>query len=57
MRTISLIDFGKRADYEKHAVHGAEAQGGLVSDGVKAHEDGRERDVEPCHGHFDFKQL
>jgi threonine synthase len=43
-----LDRFWKTGRYEKHAVYGAEAQGGLVRDGVKAHEDGVKETLSPA---------
>ncbi|RDL40973.1 putative threonine synthase [Venustampulla echinocandica] len=43
-----LDRFWKTGRYEKNAVHGAEAQGGIPADGVKAHEDGVKETLSPA---------
>lgn len=43
-----LDRFWKTGHYEKKAVHGVEAQGGLPEDGVKAHEDGVRETLSPA---------
>lgn len=43
-----LHRFWKTGYYEKHAVHGREAEGGLVDDGVKAHEAGVKETLAPA---------
>jgi len=43
-----LDRFWKTGRYEKHAVHGAEAEGGIAADGVKAHEDGVKETLAPA---------
>ncbi|TGO52436.1 hypothetical protein BCON_0141g00070 [Botryotinia convoluta] len=43
-----LYRFWKTGHYEKKAVHGVEAEGGLVEDGVKAHEDGVKETLSPA---------
>lgn len=43
-----LDRFWKTGYYEKKPVHGAEAQGGLAGDGVKAHEDGVKETLSPA---------
>jgi hypothetical protein len=48
MRTTSSIDFWKTRHYEKKAVHGVGAQGGLAADGAKAHESGVKETLSPA---------
>ena len=43
-----LDRFWKTGHYEKKAVRGVEAQGGLAADGVKAHEDGVKETLSPA---------
>ncbi|OSS45688.1 hypothetical protein B5807_09648 [Epicoccum nigrum] len=43
-----LHRFWESGRYEKHKVHGKQAQGGLVEDGVKAHEDGVKETLSPA---------
>ena len=43
-----LDRFWKTGYYEKHPVHGREAEGGLVADGVKAHEQGVKETYSPA---------
>ena len=43
-----LDRFWKTGHYEKKAVHGVEAQGGLPEDGVKAHEEGVRETLSPA---------
>jgi threonine synthase len=43
-----LDRFWKTGHYEKHAVHGAEAEGGIPADGAKAHEDGVKETLAPA---------
>jgi threonine synthase len=43
-----LDRFWRSGKYEKHAVHGSEAEGGLPQDGVKAHEDGVKETLSPA---------
>ncbi|KAM3156627.1 Threonine synthase [Botrytis cinerea] len=43
-----LYRFWKTGHYEKKAVHGVEAEGGLAEDGVKAHEDGVKETLSPA---------
>ncbi|KAF9696215.1 hypothetical protein EKO04_006077 [Ascochyta lentis] len=43
-----LHRFWESGKYEKKKVHGREAQGGLVEDGVKAHEDGVKETLSPA---------
>ena len=43
-----LDRFWKTGHYEKKAVHGAEAQGGIAADGAKAHEDGVKETLSPA---------
>lgn len=43
-----LDRFWKTGRYEKHPVHGQEAQGGLKTDGVKAHEGGCKETLSPA---------
>lgn len=43
-----LDRFWKTGHYEKKAVHGVEAQGGLAADGAKAHEDGVRETLSPA---------
>lgn len=43
-----LDRFFKTGRYEKHPTYGAAAEGGLVSDGVKAHEDGVKETLSPA---------
>jgi threonine synthase len=43
-----LDRFWKTGTYEKHAVHGKEAEGGIEVDGVKAHEDGVKETLSPA---------
>lgn len=43
-----LDRFWRSGHYEKHAVHGREAEGGLAQDGVKAHEDGVRETLSPA---------
>ncbi|EHL00917.1 putative Threonine synthase [Glarea lozoyensis 74030] len=40
--------FWKTGHYEKKAVHGVEAQGGIAADGAKAHEDGVKETLSPA---------
>jgi threonine synthase len=40
--------FRKTGHYEKKAVHGAEADGGIAADGAKAHEDGVRETLSPA---------
>ncbi|KAK3320780.1 tryptophan synthase beta subunit-like PLP-dependent enzyme [Cercophora scortea] len=43
-----LDRFWKTGKYEKKATHGPEAEGGIESDGVKAHEDGVKETLSPA---------
>jgi threonine synthase len=43
-----LDRFWKTGHYEKKAVHGAEAEGGIAADGAKAHEDGVRETLSPA---------
>ena len=43
-----LDRFWKTGHYEKKAVHGVEAQGGIAADGAKAHEDGVRETLSPA---------
>ncbi|KAF1923966.1 threonine synthase [Didymella exigua CBS 183.55] len=43
-----LPRFWESGRYEKHKVHGKQAEGGLVEDGVKAHEDGVKETLSPA---------
>jgi threonine synthase len=43
-----LDRFWKTGHYEKKAIHGVEAQGGIAADGVKAHEDGVRETMSPA---------
>ncbi|KAF2833313.1 tryptophan synthase beta subunit-like PLP-dependent enzyme [Ophiobolus disseminans] len=43
-----LHRFWESGKYEKHAVHGKQAEGGLVEDGVKAHESGVKETLSPA---------
>lgn len=43
-----LHRFWESGKYEKHKVHGKQAEGGLVEDGVKAHEDGVKETLSPA---------
>lgn len=43
-----LDRFWKTGHYEKKAVHGVEAEGGIAADGVKAHEDGVKETLSPA---------
>ena len=43
-----LDRFWKTGHYEKKAVHGVEAEGGIAADGVKAHEDGVRETLSPA---------
>lgn len=43
-----LDRFWKSGTYEKHPVHGKAAEGGLVTDGVKAHEEGVKETLSPA---------
>ncbi|TVY27503.1 Threonine synthase [Lachnellula hyalina] len=43
-----LDRFWKTGHYEKKAVHGVEAEGGIPADGVKAHEDGVKETLSPA---------
>jgi threonine synthase len=43
-----LDRFWKTGRYEKKPVHGAEAEGGIAQDGVKAHEDGVRETLSPA---------
>jgi threonine synthase len=43
-----LYRFWKSGHYEKKAVHGAEAEGGIPEDGAKAHEDGVKETLSPA---------
>jgi threonine synthase len=43
-----LDRFWKTGLYEKKAVHGVEAQGGIAADGAKAHEDGVKETLSPA---------
>ncbi|KAI9803449.1 MAG: threonine synthase [Piccolia ochrophora] len=43
-----LHRFWETGHYEKHTVHGREARGGLVQDGVKAHEEGVKETLSPA---------
>lgn len=43
-----LHRFWKTGRYEKKPVHGREAEGGIVEDGVKAHEDGVKETLSPA---------
>ncbi|KAH8801767.1 tryptophan synthase beta subunit-like PLP-dependent enzyme [Xylogone sp. PMI_703] len=43
-----LHRFWQTGAYEKHAVHGSEAEGGLVEDGVKAHTEGVKETLSPA---------
>lgn len=43
-----LDRFWKTGRYEKHAVHGAEAEGGIAADGAKAHEEGVKETLSPA---------
>ncbi|QDS72680.1 hypothetical protein FKW77_003029 [Venturia effusa] len=43
-----LHRFWRTGHYEKHEVHGREAQGGIVGDGAKAHEDGVKETLSPA---------
>lgn len=43
-----LHRFWESGRYEKHKVHGKQAEGGLVEDGVKAHEDGVKETLSPA---------
>jgi threonine synthase len=43
-----LDRFWKTGHYEKKAVHGAKAEGGIAADGAKAHEDGVKETLSPA---------
>lgn len=43
-----LDRFWKTGNYEKHAVHGVEAEGGIAADGAKAHEEGVKETLAPA---------
>jgi threonine synthase len=43
-----LHRFWQTGSYEKHAIHGAAAEGGIEEDGVKAHEDGAKETLSPA---------
>lgn len=43
-----LDRFWKTGHYEKKAVHGVEAEGGIAADGAKAHEDGVKETLSPA---------
>ena len=43
-----LDRFWKTGHYEKQAVHGVEAEGGIAADGAKAHEDGVRETLSPA---------
>ncbi|EON61246.1 threonine synthase [Coniosporium apollinis CBS 100218] len=43
-----LHRFWRSGHYEKHPVHGREAEGGIVEDGVKAHEEGVKETLSPA---------
>jgi len=43
-----LDRFWKTGSYEKHPVHGAEAEGGIAADGAKAHSDGVKETLSPA---------
>ncbi|KAM3066060.1 threonine synthase [Clarireedia jacksonii] len=43
-----LYRFWKTGHYEKKAVHGREAEGGIAEDGAKAHEDGVKETLSPA---------
>jgi threonine synthase len=43
-----LHRFWESGRYEKHKVHGKQAEGGFVEDGVKAHEDGVKETLSPA---------
>lgn len=45
----AILDrFWKTGPYEKKAIYGVEAEGGIVADGVKAHEDGVRETLSPA---------
>jgi threonine synthase len=43
-----LHRFWRTGHYEKHEVHGKEAEGGIIADGAKAHEDGVKETLSPA---------
>ena len=43
-----LHRFWQTGSYEKHAIHGAAAKGGLMEDGAKAHAEGVKESYSPA---------